>query len=233
MKITDEMLFEHAAEARNIWLNTLPSQEELPVVSYSKSFERKMKKLIKEQRRSPKTNKIIRYLKQTVAAVLAVAIVTFGGLMTVEAYRAKVVEFVIQVFDKFTQFTFYPNQPETNIDDYSLPEISFGYIPEGMIETENRITSTGRHFIRYENGSNGFFQLTQSIVADGQYNAIVDTEDSDYKVGTINGFEAFFNTKNGQSTIIWINGDIVCKLFGTPDLNELKLIAEKIKIFSD
>ena len=233
MKITDELLFAHAAEARNIWLSTLPSQEELPTVSYSKSFNRKMQKLIKEQRRSSKTNKILRYMKQSVAAVLAVAIVTFGGLMTVDAYRAKVVEFVIQVFDKFTQFTFYSNQPEANIADFALPQISFGYIPEGMIETENRITSTGRRFIRYENGRNSFFQLTQSIVADGQYNAIMDTEDSDYEVGTINGFEAFFNTKNGQSTIIWINDDMVYKLFGTPDLDDLKLIAEKIEIFSN
>ena len=28
MKITDEMLFEHAAEARDIWLSTLPADED-------------------------------------------------------------------------------------------------------------------------------------------------------------------------------------------------------------
>lgn len=30
MKITDEMLFQHTAEARNFCLETLPSTEELP-----------------------------------------------------------------------------------------------------------------------------------------------------------------------------------------------------------
>ena len=30
MKITDEMLFEHAAEARDIWLSTLPDDEDIP-----------------------------------------------------------------------------------------------------------------------------------------------------------------------------------------------------------
>lgn len=88
MKITDDMLFEHAAEARNIWLSTLPPQDEIPVISYSKSFERKMRKLIKEQRRTPRTNQILRYMKQTAAAVLVIAVFTFGGLMTVDAYRA-------------------------------------------------------------------------------------------------------------------------------------------------
>ena len=174
-------------------------------------------------------------MKRTVAAVLAIVIFTFGGFMTVDAYREKIVELVIRVFDEFTQFSFSSDHSKSDIDidNFVQPEISFGYIPDGMVETENRITSTGRHFIRYENGSGSFFQLTQTIVADGQYGAIIDTEDSDYEVGTINGSEAFFNTKNGQSTIIWINGDIVFNLFGTPDLNELKLIAEKIKIFSD
>lgn len=233
MKITDEMLFKYAAEARNIWLNTLPPQDEIPVICYSKSFEHNMRKLIREQRRTPNMNRIIRYVKQTIVAVLVVAIFTFGGLMTVDAYRAKVIEFVVQVFDKFTQFVFYSNQPEANIDDFILPEISFGYIPEGMIETENRITATGDHFIRYENGTDSFFQLTQSTVADAQYNAIIDTEDSDYEVGIINGFKAFFNTKNGQSTIIWINDNIVYRLLGTPDFDDLKLIAEKIEIFSE
>ena len=30
MKITDEMLYRHAAEARDIWLDTLPNDDELP-----------------------------------------------------------------------------------------------------------------------------------------------------------------------------------------------------------
>lgn len=232
MEITDEMLFAYAAEARTIWLSTIPSQEEIPVVSYSKSFQRKMRKLIKEQRRTPGVNKMLACMKQTIAAVLTVAIITFGGLVTVEAYREKAIDFAIQVFEKFTHFTFSSTKSGENMAEIALPKIRFGYIPEGMIETENRITSTGRLFIRYENGSNGFFQLTQSIVVDGPYNAIIDTEDSDYTAGRINGFEAFFNTKNGQSTIIWIHDNIVYKLFGTPDLDDLKLIAENMEIFS-
>ena len=70
MKITDEMLFKYAAEARNIWLNTLPPQDEIPVICYSKSFEHNMRKLIREQRRTPNMNRIIRYVKQTIVAVL-------------------------------------------------------------------------------------------------------------------------------------------------------------------
>ncbi len=30
MKLTDELLEQHAAEARDLWLSTLPQQEEVP-----------------------------------------------------------------------------------------------------------------------------------------------------------------------------------------------------------
>lgn len=78
MKITDEMLFDHAAEARNIWLDTFPADENLPAATFSKSFERKMRKLIKQQRRTPRANQILRYMKHTAAAILLIAILNNG-----------------------------------------------------------------------------------------------------------------------------------------------------------
>ena len=126
MKLTDDLLFQHAAEARNIYLSTLPAPEELPPVCCSKAFERNMQKLIKEQRRSPKINKMLRVMKRTAAAVLVIATVSFCGLMTVEAYRAKVIEFVVQVFNELTQYRFSSNVSDA--DNIVLPEISFGYI---------------------------------------------------------------------------------------------------------
>ena len=38
MKITDEMLYQHAAEARDIWLDTLPKDDELPKHQFSDGF---------------------------------------------------------------------------------------------------------------------------------------------------------------------------------------------------
>lgn len=232
MKITDEMLFKHASEARNIWLSTLPSQEEIPAISYSKSFERKMQKLIREQRRTPSMNRILRYVKQTVVAVLAVAIFTFGGLMTVDAYRAKVINFVVDVFNELTQYRFSSDLPDSN--SMVLPEISFGYVPEGMEEVKNRLTSTGQRQIVYENDADDFFKLTQKSLSNSdQFDVILDTEESVYKVGSIQGCEAFFNTKGDDSSIIWVDENVIYSLFGNIDLSELKMVADRIKIISN
>lgn len=229
MKITDELLFQHAAEARDIYLNTLPVPEELPTVEYSKSFHHKMQRLIKEQRRTPRMNKILRSMKQAVAAILAIAVLTFGGLMTVDAYRAKVIDFVVYVFNELTQYRFSSDLPASN--DIVLPEITFGYVPDGMQEVENRITSTERRYILYENSADRFFELTQKAVTrDDKYGVILDTEESDYTVGTIHYKTAYFNTKNGENTIIWIDGPVIYKLYGNISLNELITVAEKIKI---
>lgn len=230
MKITDDMLFEHAAEARNIWLSTLPPQDEIPVISYSKSFERKMQKLIKEQRRTPGMNKILRYIKQSIAAVLAVAIFAFGGLMTVDAYRAKVIEFVVYVFNELTQYRFSSNDFDT--DDIILPEITFGYIPEGMEEIENKIMPTGQRYIMYEGDGGLFFELTQEpLVENDSYDLILDTENSSYTVGDIHGCEAFFNAHDGDSSIMWTDETALFELYGNISMDELKIVAEKMETF--
>ena len=232
MKITDEMLFEHAAKARDIWLSTLPADEDIPEIQTSKSFEKKMQTLIKEQRRTPKTNKILRYMKQTVAAVLAVVVITFGGLMTVEAYREKVIEIVVHVFRELTDYRFYSEK--SGVDEIVLPEISFEYIPDGMWNAENRITSNNQRYILYEHENGTFFELTQyPITADGSHGKILDTEDSVYETEIINGNAAFFNVKNGNASIFWSYNNVVYDLYGNLDLTELKEIAEKIKIIEN
>ena len=45
MKLTDELLEQHAAEARDLWLSTLPQQEEVPPHKFSRRFERNMRRL--------------------------------------------------------------------------------------------------------------------------------------------------------------------------------------------
>lgn len=231
MKITDDMLFEHAAEARDIWLSTLPADEDIPDIPTSKAFEKKMRKLIKEQRRTPRANRILRCMKQTIAAVLTVAILSFGGLMTVEAYREKVIEIVVHVFHELTDYRFASEK--TGADEIILPELSFGQIPEGMREVENRITSNNRRLVVYENDVGLFFELTQRpIGSDGKYISILDTEDSAYDMITINGREAYSNEKDGNGSVVWVVDNIVYRLYGNLKMSDLKLIAENIKFFS-
>ena len=227
MKITDDMLFECAAEARDIWLSTLPADEEIPDIPTSRAFERKMQKLIKEQRRTPRTNVVLRCIKQTVAAVLAVAILSFGGLMTVEAYREKVIEIVVTVFHELTDYRF--SSEKTEVEEVVLPDISFEYVPEGMQKIKDRVFADDRRHIVFEDNDGNFFELTQTAVGtNGSFGIILDTENSNYKTTSINGNEAFTNEKGENASIIWSLNDAVYDLYGNIGLTKLENIANGI-----
>lgn len=92
MKITDSQLYKYVPKAEKLWLSWLPTDEEIPEHIFSKRFERKMKRLIRNQRRTPRIRKIFLTAKRITAAVLVLTMLSFSGLMTVEAYREKFIE---------------------------------------------------------------------------------------------------------------------------------------------
>lgn len=232
MDITDELLFTHAAEARNIWLFTLPADEELPHITCSKQFARRMQKIIREQRRTPTINRILRYTKRSIAAVLAIFIISFGSLMTVQAYRERIIAVIISIFNELTDFRFQTQHPSS--DDVSLHDLSFGFIPDGMYLVEDSSFTRQRRTIVYENDDGLFFELTQqSVISDGQYGMILDTENSNYKKTTINNHEAYINEKVGDCSITWIVQNTIYNLYGNLPTDNLITIAEKIKIFTN
>ena len=174
----------------------------------------------------------MRYMKQTVAAVLAVAILSFGGLMTVEAYREKVVEIVVHVFHELTDYRFASEKSE--VGEVVLPEISFGYVPEGMEEITDNVFADNSRYIVYEDDDGNFFELTQTAIgSNGAFGTILDTEDSNYEMTSINGNEAFSNVKDGNASVLWNYDNVVYDLYGNIELTDLKNIAEKIKIIEN
>lgn len=229
MKITDEMLFAHAAEARDIWLSSLPTDDTIPDIHPSKKFEKKISRLIKAQRRTTKARKRRRAINKLVAATVILALLSFGCLMTAEAYREKVIEIVVHVFQELTEYRFTSERSGT--DEIVLPELTLTNVPEGMLEVENRITGNHRRIITYESDTGLFFELTQQpISSDGVYHSILDTEDSVYEEIVIHGNTAYTNEKGDDCSVMWVIDNVIYKLYGNIDLHELIAIAEKIEI---
>lgn len=132
MEITEEMLYKYAPAAEKLWLGSLPPDDQIPEHQFSQRFERKMKKLIRYQRRSPSMRQFMRIARQTAVVILVVVSLSFSCLMTVEAYRAKFIEVVTEVFYDLTHFTFFSSWS----GDIGLGEIKFGYLPDGMVEVQ-------------------------------------------------------------------------------------------------
>lgn len=230
MNITDELLFAHAAEARDLWLDTLPGAEELIDYPCSKSFTHKMNRLLKEQRHSPRANSFLRVWKQGAAAILAVAILSFGGLMSVQADREQFVEWMTQIFHEFTEFHFLPNADTP--EESTLPAVEFSYLPQGMTERRNELVGTAQamRVMEFADESGLFVTLHQSLMTpDSTGGMILDTEDAFTETLWIDGNEVFCTTKGGMSSMVWVDGSVVYHLTGTVELDELKEMAKKMK----
>lgn len=228
MSITDEMLYQHAGEARDLWLSTLPRKDDLEHVPYSNKFKRNMNVLMKTADKSSKNNRVVRYLRRSIAAVLVIATVSFGSLMTVKAYREKVIEIVVQVFHELTQYRFI-----SRVEGHELSIVEFGFLPEDLEFAVENNTDTSK-FVRYTNADGDFFELTQvTIDAADDFSGILDTEDSVIERFEIRGNEAIANTKHGATLIFWTEGNEIFELYGNITVEELKTIAKNLKILEN
>lgn len=227
MKVTDEMLYQNTAAARNIWLGTLPSNEEIPEHKFSRNFERKMEMLIRSQRRPTWLKKSMSYLKRAAAVAVVALIVTTAGVLSVDAYRERVIRVVAQVFHELTSYRFYTEQSGAYAE---LPDVKFAHIPEGFELKESRVKETRAYYL-YENADGKFFELNELLIQNNKdYGMILDTEGSQMERFYIGESEAFCNTKGTDTIVMWSNGNIRIDVYGNIGAEEVKLIAQRVKL---
>ena len=228
MKITDDMLYQAAPKAEKLWLDMLPSDNDLPEHQFSKDFERKMKKLIRVQRRSPGLTRFISASKRIAMIALVVLTVSFSCLMCVEAYREKFLSIIIEVFEDFTQFSF---SSSWNADP-ELGEIEFDYLPEGMSEVHREYDpQIDSQTIYFEDAEGRRFNISQDMVSGGgQTTMILDTEDAEVTNYDFNGYDATLVVK-GEYTMLLCVDDFSCTLLsGDLSSEEIIKIANGVNI---
>lgn len=201
MRITDEMLFESAPKAEQLWLNSFPPESDIPQHEFSRRFVRKMQKLIRAQKRPESVRRAISRLKRAVVIVAIVCTISFSGLMTVEAYRAKFIEFVSEVFYNLTHFSFtssWDGNPE-------LDELKFGYLPNDMVQSTHIIfPDSNTQIYVFCDADGNQLQIEQQLVdSSTKYDLIVDTENAEVSSVNLDGIDATLVNKDGSITLIW------------------------------
>ncbi len=227
MKITDEMLYTAAEDAAKLWLSTLPDASSLPEPRYSLRYKWKMRKLFRQAERTIQPKRRIRNVRKTVMIAVAAMAVLFSMLMSVQAYRERIIDAIVTVYHELTQYRF------VNETGYQaeLPEIVFGFIPEGMSLMEND-RRPNRNYILYEAEDGSFMELAVTrITAQSAYEGIVDSEDAIVKDIVIRGASATLYSKNGEHIILWVESNTVCRLTGNIDLETLIMVTENISFF--
>lgn len=228
MKITDDMLYSSAPNAERLWLDTLPTREELPEHQFSKGFERKMNKLVRLQRRSPGLNQFLSASKRIAVIALAMLTVSFSCLMCVEAYREKFIEVITEIFEELTQFSFSSSRTEKT----ELGEITLEYLPDGMLEVYRECNSkTHNQSIYFEDIEGRRIGIDQDIMVDGkQSTMILDTEDADVSMIDFNGYEATLIVKGEHTILMWEDDVSVILVSGDFPPDEIIRVASGIHV---
>ena len=228
MKITDEMLYASAPKARDFWLSSA-FLDDIPEHHFSHRFNRTMKRLMKEQCRSPRLNHVIHMMRRIAAILLVVATISFSCLMTVEAYREKFIEIVTHVFHELTDYRFSTEIPGSQIET-ELGMILLGFIPHGMDQTDE-YGDESFYSVSYETEAGMYFDLTCTLITENQdAHKIVDTENAVVQEYSINGEEAAIISKGENNTILWTHRNILFQLYGNLPLDIEKQIAESITV---
>ena len=202
MKITDEMLYRHAAEARDIWLDTLPKDEELPEHQFSDEFMvslEAMKIQEKGQRRKKHRTPL-----QRAAAVFLAILIGSGTWLGVDAEaRAAFISWFREFTGDSAVYTYVGEVPEKDITNYHC-----SWLPEGVEAMEVDVSDTSGHVV-YISEENDFAVFSYTYMHSGTALHLFPTgEELVHTEMQINGMHADFYEEPGENyscCIVWFD----------------------------
>lgn len=193
------------------WVNTLSTIDDF---QFSKSYERKMKKLFNKMR----NDKYHRFTTNTVKVLVAAAIIM--SIATTAFAIPTTREYIFNHFKNYAVYTVADVDQAEQIEP-----ISVGYLPDGFVQSYED-SALDRKTIFYENGNEWIYidkyRLDSTVFKDNEYN--------NYETVQINGVDYICSVNDdGNTEIIWNNGEYVYSIYSNVNMNELLTIAEKLK----
>lgn len=229
--ITDEMLYAHVPVVERLELSKLPAEDSLQH-EFSKRFLRKMRRIIREQRRTKAQQKAVRYTKRSLAALVVAIALLMAMVMSVSALRAKFFEVIREWFPRYTEVSFTTE----NSAVYSDPEYKElqpkqpTYLPEGFVEENYDYMEGSPLYITYTNGEQ-IIDYTQTPIT--AYRANIDTEDAEQKIIQTDTQEYWLVLKEDIYYLQWNDDTQVYEFITntryTMSEEELIKIAESVK----
>jgi hypothetical protein len=218
-KILDDIIEKAAITAAENLGKNMPEPEK---VEFSKEHEEKMRKIFKKERNKLFFKKISKYSKRVAIFFLALAVVSGVTIFSVEAWRIKVMNFIIEMNQTHSEIKF--SEEITKGNSYKSNEITLGYIPEGF-ELERRDVSAGGIDLIFT-GKENYFVFSMDDINSKMG---IDTENASVKKMTVNGREAFYSSNDNVNILVWHDEESSYTLSGKIEEKEIFRIAENIK----
>ena len=180
IEITDTLLYDLAPKAEEILLDNIPSNEDLNH-KFSRSFERKMKKLIRKNNYKP----FVKGFKKVAIVFLLATSILFATIMNVEALKTRFIKIIKEIYDELTTFSFIVENDNMDNLDIRFKIMEPEYIPTVFKKIEVDELYTIR-IISYENEKGDIIIYQQNYITNGKI--ILDTEDANIENVKINNY---------------------------------------------
>jgi len=204
--------------AENV-VNNMPEPEEH---TFSEEYQRKIKKLFAQERNKVRRKKMSKYLVRAAAVFLILTTAATITITSVEAWRIRFMNFVIDLRDDHTIIEF---REEEAPDTFESDELYLGYIPDGF---------------RFKSSTVGDDLLSVIFVNDDLWFRInirditdtmaIDTEDANVRRLKVDCNDAFLSTMEDMNVLVWHDNINAYEVSGNIDENILIKIAEGLEV---
>lgn len=165
-------------------------------IRYSEEYLRDMERILKQSRKP--LHRYFNTIGKRIAGIAAAILILFGCSMTVSAVREPVMNFFVNIYDKFVEIVFGEDSI-TKTPDVIDSVYTLGVVPDGYaIDKINN--QTVYVYTVWKNDSGDRIVLFQGILR----NALtLDAEESDYTIFERNGRRIAFIEKNEYKAFYW------------------------------
>lgn len=218
-KILDELIDQAALLAAENLGRNFPEPKKN---DFSAEHENEMQNIFRKERKKMLLKRITKYIKRAAVICLMVAVASSITLFSVEAWRIKIMNFVVEMKQTHSKIVFEENS--TKGDTYTSDELTIGYLPDGFQLEKSDVKKNKVNLVF--KGDEKYFIFSMNDINGSM---IIDTENATIKKVMINGQEAFFSSNSNINILVWHEGEFSYRLSGTIDENEMVKIAKNTK----
>lgn len=229
MKVTDEMLRQYAAKARNIWLDTLPEEDKIPEHHFSEEFMCSFE-AIKAEKKASNWKKGKHLLRRTAAIFLTVLIGSGMWLGADSEARAALIRWFREFREDYVVYTYEGEMPERDIGSYACT-----WLPDGMEVVDMDVSDTSGYVV-YTSENDGFAVLSYNYMHSGTAAYLFPSEEKEliHSELELNGMHADIYEESGEKNscfIIWFDetNQISFDINGNLSREEIIRMAESVQ----
>ncbi len=199
---------------------SIPEENEIEY-EFSEKFNLKMQKFLRDRKQNTYT---FSKAKKNVYALILAGLTLFAGLISVSAIREPIVNFIIEKYESFIEFTFSGDTSKQITHEYN-----FAYLPQGFSEIVYQVSEGAvyKEFLNEE--TQAIISLYQTATDANKIN--LDNQQGEIISRNVEGKEVYIykHKTNGYIQANWISDTYSLILTYHGNISEEELV-ELIKI---